>query len=197
MSRQFPTPLFGRAADADDNIGLQRLGTRRGVFVLGEHMQQLQNLISRLYPGWPPALEGHRVQIHLADDAQRWLHIETDEGGGLDSPVKPRAVHHLHVSGEFTGPDGSPRRPVALLSVFAPTGWVTDEWGSLAFTRECVPFSYVLTAFNPDDDGAASMRRIWTRAPDTGRLIRYRSDLAVGLAMLREWDREIGRRWQP
>lgn len=158
-------------------------------------MQHLHNLIVRLYPGWPGALKGHRVQIHLADDAQRWLHIETDEGGGLDSPVKPRAVHHLHVSGEFTGPDGSPRRPVALLSVFAPTGWVTDEWGSLAFTRECVPFLYALTAFGPADD-AASMQRIWTRAL-SGRLVCHRSQVAAGLRMVREWDEQIGRQWRP
>ncbi len=156
-------------------------------------MQQLHNLIFRLYPGWPRALVGHRVQIHLEEAGRGWLHVETDKG--LDSPVKPGAVHHLHVSAEWTASDDTPQRPVVCMSVLAPSGLVTDEWGPLAFTPACVPFLYVLTAFGQSDD-AASMQRIWTRALG-GKLVCRQRARAVGLRILRAWDEQIGRQWRP
>lgn len=155
-------------------------------------MQHLHNLIARLYPGWPRALEGHRVQIHL-DDGSTWLHIETD--AGVDSPVKPSALHHLHVSAEWTAAEGLTRQPVACLSVLAPTGLVTDEPGPIAFTPECVPFSYFLTAFGREDD-PASMQRIWTRAPG-GKMVCHPHAREIGVQMLREWDDQIGQQWRP
>ena len=157
-------------------------------------MQHLHDLIARLYPDWPRALEGHRVQIYLADEARGWLHVETD-GGGLDSPVKPSAVHHLHVSAEWTASDGTPQRPVVCMSVLAPSGLITDEWGPLAFTPACVPFLYVLTAFGRSDD-TSSMQRVWTRVLG-GKLVCRQSARAVGLRMLRAWDEQIGRQWRP
>lgn len=158
-------------------------------------MQHLHNLIARLYPGWPASLTGHRVQIHLADEERGWLHIDSDDGGGLDTPVKPRALHHLHISAEWTDANGTPRRPVALLSVFAPTGLVTDELGPLAFTPECMPFLYVPTAWSTDAADAAQMQRVWTRR--TTGLVRRRSALRGGIALLRQWDDAIGGQWQP
>lgn len=136
------------------------------------------------------------MQIRLADDGRGWLHIETDEGGGLDSPVKPRALHHLHVSAEWTAAEGLTRRPVALLSVFAPSGLVTEELGPLAFTRDCMPFLFVPTAWSYDATDAAQMQRVWTRNP-AGRLLRRSRVLRDGLAMLRQWDEQIGRQWRP
>lgn len=156
-------------------------------------MQHLHTLIARLYPSWPRALVGQRVQIHLADGST-WLHIETD--AGLDSPVKPRALHHLHVTAEWTAADGALRPPVALLSVLAPTGLVTDELGPLAFTSDCMPFLYVPTAWAYDATDAAQMQRVWTRNA-AGTLLRRRNALRDGVALLREWDDAIGQQWRP
>lgn len=154
-------------------------------------MQHLHDLIARMYPGWPASLTGHRVQVHL-EDAGTWLHVETDEQG-LDSPVKPRAIHHLHISAEWTVSDGSLRRPVALLSVV----FDVDARGTPAVTPEALPWSYVVTAWNDAAEDPGSVRRIWTHAPSSGRLICHRSEVGRGLVLLREWDHQIGRRWQP
>lgn len=119
-----------------------------------------------------------------------WLHVETDEG--LDSPVKPGAVHHLHVSAEWTTAGGTPRRPVALLSI----AYGLDARGLLAITPQALPWSYVVTAWTADAEDTASMRRCWKRAA-SGRLLCRRSQVAAGVAMLREWDAAIGQQWRP